>query len=62
MTYFVMAYKRDGILENVRIGGYKTQGKAFNRFRRYATASVIIYTSNGLKTIATRSKGKETML
>jgi len=59
MTYFVMAHKRDGILENVKIGGYKNMQKAFDRFRKYATSEIKIYTSHGLKTIAVRINGQE---
>lgn len=59
MTYFVMAHKRDGIMENVRIGGYKNESQAMKRFRKYATAEVKVYTSKGLVTKAIRVNGKE---
>jgi len=59
MTYFVMAHKRDGILENVKIGGFKNMQKAYDRFRKYATSEIKIYTATGLKTIATRINGRE---
>ena len=66
MTYFVMVHKRDGgrgdapaILENVKIGGYKNMQKAFDRFRKYATSEIKIYTSHGLRTIAVRINGQE---
>lgn len=59
MTYFVMAHKRDGILENVRIGGYTSKAKAYDRFRKYSTSEIKIYTGSGLKTIAIRINGKE---
>jgi len=57
--YFVMAHKRDGILENVKIGGFKNMKKAYDRFRKYATSEIKIYTATGLKTVATRINGRE---
>lgn len=59
MTYFVMAHKRDGILENVKIGGYKNMQKAFDRFRKYATSEIKVYAATGLRTIAVRINGRE---
>lgn len=59
MTYFVMAHKRDGILENVRIGGYKNKAQAYARFRKYATSEIKVYAASGLKTIAIRVNGRE---
>lgn len=59
MTYFVMAHKRDGILENVRIGGYKSKAQAYARFRKYATSEIKVYAANGLRTVAIRVNGRE---
>lgn len=59
MTYFVLAHKREGVLENVRIGGYKNETQAYKRFRKYATSEIKVYTGNGLKTVAVRVNGRE---
>jgi hypothetical protein len=66
MTYFVMAHKRDrtglschGVLENVRIGGYKNKAQAYARFRKYATAEIKVYAAAGLRTVAIRINGRE---
>jgi hypothetical protein len=61
MTYFVMAHKRDGVLENVKIGGFKNMAKAYDRFRKYATSEIKIYTASGLKTIAVRINNQEVL-
>lgn len=59
MTFFVLAHKRDGVMENVKIGGYKDKEKAFARWKKYSTSEIKIYTAKGLKTIAIRIKGVE---
>lgn len=59
MTYFVMAHRRDGVMENCRIGGYKNKEQAYKRFRKYATSEIKVYAASGLKTIAIRINGKE---
>jgi len=59
MTYFVLAHKRDGIMENIRIGGFASKAKAYARFRKYATSEIKVYTGKGLQTIAIRINGKE---
>lgn len=61
MTYFVMAHRRDGVLENVRIGGYKNKAQAYARFRKYATSEIKVYAANGLKTIAIRVNNQEVL-
>ena len=61
MTYFVLAHKRDGLLENVKLGGFKSMPKAYNRFRKYATSEIKIYTANGLRTIAIRINNQEVL-
>ena len=59
MTYFVTVKKKYNILENVKIGGYKSKDKAFAAFRKYTTGKIQVYTGKGLEIIATRVKGKE---
>ena len=59
MTYFVMAHRRDGVMENCRIGGYKNKEQAYKRFRKYATSEIKVYTGKGLQTVAIRVNGRE---
>ena len=59
MTYFVMAAKHGNILENVRMGGFKTSAKAYAAYRKYSTSEIKVYTGHGLKTIAVRINNKE---
>lgn len=61
MAYFVLAQKRDGVLENVKVGGFKNMAKAYARFRKYATSEIKVYTANGLRTIAARINNQEIM-
>ncbi len=61
MTYFVLAQRRDGVLENVKIGGFKSMAKAYDRFRKYATSEIKVYTGKGLKIIAVRINNQEVL-
>lgn len=61
MTYFVLAHKRDGIMENVKMGGYKNKEAAYKRWKKYTTSEIKIYTAQGLKTVAIRINGQEYM-
>ena len=66
MTYFVLAHKRDrtglscyGVMENVKMGGYKNKEAAYKRWKKYATSEIKIYTAQGIETVAIRINGKE---
>jgi hypothetical protein len=59
MAYFVTVKKQYNLLENIKVGGYRSREKAFAAFRKYATGKIQVYTGTGLEVIATRIKGKE---